>query len=255
VHRRFHSHALKTSRDLVVWLPPGYGRGRRRHPVVYFHDGQNIFDPKTAFLGNAWHAGERAAELIRARAIVPPIMVGIPNTGHHRVHEYAPTSAEVASWDDGTKLRSRGLGRAYARFVVNEILPFINARYATIPGPRHTSMVGSSLGGLIALYFALWHPRDFGAIAALSPSVWWDDRVILRDFGRLKKKPDLRVWLDMGTREPGWETVQLMRDALLARGWRDGADLRYHEVPGAEHNEHAWAARIGDVLRYLVGKK
>src|SRR5690242_17546440 len=99
LHRRFYSRGLRNFRDLVVWLPPGYGRGRRRHPVVWFHDGQNIFDPGTAFLGQAWHAGDRAAELIRERRIVPPIMVGVYNTGVNRMNEYAPTAAEYTGAD------------------------------------------------------------------------------------------------------------------------------------------------------------
>jgi predicted alpha/beta superfamily hydrolase len=245
---------LRNCRDVVVWLPPGYGDPRRRHPVVYFHDGQNIFDPLTAFLGRAWHAGARAEELIRARAIVPPVMVGIYNTGFNRMNEYAPTPGGFSGWN-GEKCRSAGDGKRYARFVATELKPFIDARYLTRPGPRETSIAGSSMGGLIALYCALWHPRVFGAAAALSPSVWWDDRAAFRDFGRLARKPDVRLWLDTGTAEPGWEGVQLFRDVLIGRGWAQGGDLAYHEIPGGEHNEAAWAARVGDVLRWLVGRR
>ncbi len=254
LHRRFHSRILRNCRDVAVWLPPGYGDPRRRHPVVYFHDGQNIFDPLTSFLGQAWHAGERAEELIRARAIVPPVMVGIYNTGFNRMNEYAPTRGEFTGWD-GEKCRSTGDGKRYAKFAATELKPFIDARYLTRSGPRDTSVVGSSMGGLIALYCALWQPRVFGAAAALSPSVWWDDRAVFRDFGRLPRKPDVRLWLDMGTAEPGWEALPLYRDVLVGRGWAQGGDLEYREVAGAEHNEAAWAARIGDVLRWLLGRE
>ena len=252
LHRRFLSRGLRINRDIVVWLPPGYGLIRgRRHPVVYFQDGQNIFDPLTAFLGNAWHAGDRAAELIAAGEIVAPIMVGIYNRGFDRMNEYAPTPAEFSGWD-GEKCRSTGNAKRYAKFVAAELKPFIDAHYLTLAGPRHTALVGSSMGGLVSLYFTLWHPRVFGAIAALSPSVWWDDRAVVRDFSKLKKKPAVRLWLDMGTAEPGWENIRLMRDTLVAKGWKEGVDLVYHEVPGAEHTEHAWAARIGDVLKWLL---
>ncbi len=251
LHRSFLSRGLRGRRDIVVWLPPGYGLARRRHPGVYFHDGQNVFDPLTAFLGHAWHAGDRATELIRAHAIVAPIMVGIYNTGFNRMNEYAPTPAEFSGWD-GEKCRSTGEAKRYARFVVTELKPFIDSRYLTLPGPRHTGMVGSSMGGLVALYFALWHPREFGHIAALSPSLWWDDRTVLREFSRLRRKPDVRLWLDMGTAEPGWEVVRLFRDTLAGKGWREGADLAYREVAGAAHHEAAWAARIGDVLKWML---
>jgi predicted alpha/beta superfamily hydrolase len=251
LHRRFLSRGLRINRDIVVWLPPGYGLARRRHPVVYFQDGQNIFDPLTAFLGNAWHAGERALELIRAHQIAAPVMVGIYNTGFNRMNEYAPTPAEFSGWD-GEKCTSTGDARRYAKFVVTELKPFIDSHYLTLPGPRHTAMVGSSMGGLVSLYFALWHPRVFGHIAALSPSLWWDNRTVFQEFSRLRKKPDVRLWLDMGTAEPGWEAIRLFRDTLVGKGWREGVDLAYREVPGAEHSEHAWAARIGDVLKWML---
>ena len=253
LHPRFYSRGLRNYRAVVVWLPPGYGQARRRHPVIYFHDGQNIFDPRTAFLGNAWHAGERATELIRAHEIIAPIMVGVYNTGFNRMNEYTPTPAEFSGWD-GEKCQSTGDAKRYARFFVHEIKPFIDAHYLTLPGPRHNAVVGSSMGGLVSLYFALWHPRVFGHIAALSPSIWWDNRTVIREFARLRKKPAVRLWLDMGTAEPGWEAVQILRDTLVGRGWRLGDDLHYSEVAGAAHSEAAWAGRIGDVLRWLLGR-
>jgi len=253
-HLRFYSRSLRNRRDLVVWLPPGYAAGRRRHPVIYFQDGQNIFDPRTAFLGRAWDAGDRAAELIRSRAIEAPIMVGVYNTGFNRMNEYAPTPAEFSGWD-GEKCRSTGGARRYARFLVNEVKPFIDAQYRTRPGPRTTAVVGSSMGGLVSLYFALWHPRVFGHVAALSPSIWWGDRAVVRDYARLRRKPAVRIWLDMGTAEPGWEAVRALRDTLVDCGWKPGKDLVYHEVFEAEHTEYAWAARIGDVLQWAVGRK
>jgi predicted alpha/beta superfamily hydrolase len=251
LHRRFLSRGLHNHRDIVVWLPPGYGLARRRHPVVYFHDGQNIFDPATAFTGRAWQAGERATELIRAHAIVAPILVGIYNTGAGRMNEYAPTPAD-GTGPGGASGRSTGDAKRYAKFVVTELKPFIDSHYLTLPGPRHTAVVGSSLGGLVSLYFALWHPRVFGHAAALSPSLWWDDRTVLRDFSRLRKKPDVRLWLDMGTAEPGWEAIRILRDTLVSKGWQPGVDLAYREEPGAEHSEDAWAARLGDVLQWML---
>jgi predicted alpha/beta superfamily hydrolase len=255
LHRRFASRGLRNRRDLVVWLPPGYtaaSAARRRYPVIYFQDGQNIFDPATAFLGQAWHAGETCAELVRRRQMPAPILVGVANTGESRIDEYTPTPGDYAAGPDGSR-RSRGDGRRYARFLVNEVKPFIDARYRTLPGPRTTGVIGSSMGGLIALYLALWHPRIFGHVAAMSPSVWWDNRVALRDFAALTRKPDVRLWIDIGTAEPGWETVPLFRDTLVNRGWKMGADLRYAEIAGGQHNEVAWGARVGEVLRWMLG--
>lgn len=251
LHRRFPSRALGNQRDLVVWLPPGMDGRKRRHPVVYFQDGQNVFDPLTAFLGQAWHAGRTAAELIRAGAIEPPIMVGIYNTGFARMDEYAPTRGKFSGWD-GETCRSRGRLRRYARFVAREVKPFIDSRYPTQPGPGHTAIVGSSMGGLAALYCALWHQRAFGAAGLLSPSIWWDHGAPVKFVRGLKAPPAVRLWLDTGTAEPGWENARKFRDALTARGWREGEDLHYLEAEGAEHNEAAWAARTGPLLQWLL---
>jgi predicted alpha/beta superfamily hydrolase len=93
--------------------------------------------------------------------------------------------------------------------------------------------------------------------------VWWDDKMILRYVGALKKRPRLRVWLDMGTKEGGsvaeaaqqTENARALRDALVRKGWKEGSDLKYFEAEGAEHNERAWAARVEPMLKFLVPKK
>ncbi len=252
LHRRFPSRVLGNQRDVVVWLPPGIDGRTRRHPVVYFQDGQNVFDPLTAFLGQCWHAGRTAAALVREGGIEPPIMVGIYNTGFGRMDEYAPTRGKFAGWDK-EECRSRGRGRRYARFVAEEVKPFIDARYPTRPERAHTAIAGSSMGGLIALCAALWHPGVFGAAAVMSPSAWWDDGAPAKFVAGLKRKPPVRLWLDIGTAEPGWEKVRGLRDALVARGWREGEDLKYVEAKGAGHNEAAWAERTGPMLEWVVG--
>lgn len=224
---------------------------KRRHPVVYFQDGQNLFDPLTAFLGQAWQAGRTAAALIRTGEIVAPIMVGVYNTGFARMNEYAPTRGKFSGWD-GESCRSRGMARRYVRFVAEEVKPFIDARYPTLTDAAHTSIAGSSMGGLVAMYAALWQPRVFGAAGVLSPSAWWDDGAPVKFVNALRKKPTVRIWLDTGTAEPGWENTRRLRDALVAQGWHEGEDLHYLEAEGAEHNEAAWGARTGPLLEWLV---
>jgi predicted alpha/beta superfamily hydrolase len=254
LHRGFASALLGNRRDLIVWLPPGCDGRRRRHPVVYFQDGQNIFDPRTAFTGEAWEAGAAAAGLIASGAIDPPILVGIYNTGRERLDEYAPTRGTIPGADGGS-VQSRGRGRRYARFVAEEVKPFVDGRYPTLPGREHTAVVGSSMGAIAALCAGLWQPRVFGAAGLLSPSTWWDEAAPVRLVRALRSKPALKLWLDIGTAEPGWEQTRLLRDALVARGWRLGRDLRYVEAEGAGHNEAAWARRIGPALEWLVGPR
>ncbi|HEY1763754.1 MAG TPA: alpha/beta hydrolase-fold protein [Opitutaceae bacterium] len=251
LHRRFPSAILGNRRDLVIWLPPGCDGRRRRHPVVYFQDGQNVFDPLTAFTGEAWDAGSAALAQAAAGAMDPPILVGIYNLGRERLDEYAPTRGVVRD-EGGREIRNRARARAYARFVVSEVKPFVDGGYPTLAGREHTAIVGSSMGALATLFAALWHPGVFGAAGLLSPSTWWDNLAPVRLVRALRRKPDLRLWLDIGTAEEGWEKTRLLRDALVDRGWREGADLHYTEAEGEGHSEGAWARRIGSALSWLL---
>jgi len=137
--------------------------------------------------------------------------------------------------------------------LVEELKPFIDRTYRTLPSAEHTAMGGSSLGGLLTLHLGLRYPTIFGKLAVLSPSVWWDDRVILREVAALQKKLNVRIWLDAGTRE-GAEVIpdaRLLRDAFVAKGWEIPTNLMYFEARGGEHNERSWAKRVGPVLKYL----
>ena len=242
-HEGFHSRYLEHDRPIIVYLPPGYDpQAADRYPVLYLHDGQNLFDRATS-IGEEWHVDEEAQALILAGEIQPLIVVGIYNTGMHRIDEYTPT----ASADGGGKAAD------YGRMLVEELKPFIDATYKTLPGAASTSMGGSSLGGLLTMYLGLHYPTAFGHLAVMSPSVWWDDREILREVGALPQKLPLRIWLDAGTAE-GERVVadaRALRDALVAKGWTLGEDLAYLEAPGGEHNEQSWAARIDSVLKFL----
>jgi len=117
----------------------------------------------------------------------------------------------------------------------------------------HTGIGGSSLGGLVSLYLGLKHSRIFGRIAALSPSVWWNQRVMHRFAAAAPVEPRPRIWLDIGTREGPriLDDVENFRDVLLEKGWVLERDLHYERVEGAEHNEAAWAARVGPFLKFL----
>lgn len=245
-HRRFPSRYLSTPRDIVVYLPPDYDVGDRRHPVLYLQDGQNLFDPATAFGGQDWRADMTADWLIREGSIEPLILVGIYNTGVRRISEYTPTRDR--------RRRKGGKADRYALMLARELKPFIDREYRTRRPASDTGVGGSSLGGLASLETGLLYPRVFGKLAVLSPSVWWDDRSILQmvRLCDLPSKP--RIWLDAGTEEGDPSVIsdlRTLRQELLEKGWREGIDLRYSEVPGAGHNEYAWGARLGEVLKYL----
>ena len=140
--------------------------------------------------------------------------------------------------------------------LVEELKPFIDREYRTLPDRDNTGVGGSSLGGLVTLYLGLHYPGVFGKLIVMSPSLWWANRAVVRQVAKLREKLDLRIWLDTGTCEgqnPGdcvKNTVDL-RNALMAKGWRLGQDLAYVEDEGAGHDEKAWGFRMRDALRFL----
>ncbi len=249
-HRDFPSAFLGNRRDVLVYLPPGYARSRARYPVLYLHDGQNCFDAATSFAGVEWGVDETAERLIAQKLIAPLIVVAVDNAKENRLHEYTPTRGRVEPAGDRA-LRAKGQARKYGRFLSEELKPFIDARYRTRQEPEFTGLGGSSLGGLVTLSLGLWFPKVFTRLAVMSPSVWWDECVIYRMVESVKRNPPLKIWLDTGTAEPGWERARGLRDRLLAKDWQPGEDFMYCEVAGAGHYEGAWAERIGVVLQFL----
>ncbi len=249
-HAGFHSNFLPDDRDVLVYLPPGYESETGRHyPVLYLHDGQNLFDGATSFVeGQEWHVDETAEDLISRGVIQPIIVVGIYNTGSHRMDEYTPTQ--------DPRMGHGGKADLYGRMLTEELKPFIDTLYRTQKDASHTALGGSSLGGLVTLYIGLRYPKVFGKLAVMSPSVWWDKRTILHDVRHLTAKPALKIWLDIGTAEGRRPQlivgdVRKLRDVLVRKGWKQGQDLMYVEAEGAGHNEGAWASRVGAMLRFL----
>jgi predicted alpha/beta superfamily hydrolase len=250
-HRKFPSKILGNRRDVLVWLPRGYSRfSRKRHPVLYLQDGQNVFDSATSFAGLEWSVDETAQRLVRENLIEPLVIVAIANTGEDRIHEYAPTSGVIDS-STKRKKRSKGWAQKYGRFLIEELKPYVDQQYRTRPEAEFTGLGGSSLGALLTLSLGLWFPNVFRRLIAMSPSVWWDDEVIVKMVNALDHKLPLKIWLDTGTHEPGWERARNLCAALIEKGWQPFEDLHYHEIEGADHSEGAWAARVEPALRFL----
>ena len=256
IHRSFHSQYLKRDRDILVYLPPGYDDdANRRYPVLYMHDGQNVFDEATSFAGVEWGADETAERLITEKRIEPIIIVAI-NNSDLRMDEYTPTKDAKLGGGDGA---------AYGRFLVEEVKPFVDGHYRTLGDRLHTGVAGSSLGGLISLYLIWNYPDIFSRAAVISPSLWWNNAHLIRMIEEAKEsrlKKDVRIWIDIGTKEGGESypqdaTVHVKRlgAALSSKGLKEGTNYRIIIIEGGEHNESAWAKRFDRVLLYLYGSK
>ncbi len=235
------SPELGNQRDVLVYLPASYHGGDRRYPVVYMHDGQNLFDPVTSFAGD-WDLGEHLAAAARRSA--EAIVVAVPNMGEKRIDEYSPfTDPEQGG----------GRGQLYLEFLTATLKPLVDGRYRTLTGRAHTGIAGSSMGGLISLYAFFHYQRWFGFAGVMSPSLWFGEAAI---FPAVESAPFVpgKIYLDIGTLE-GSDTVtgvRRLRDLLTAKGYRRGHDLEYVEESGGHHHEAAWGRRFRRALPFLL---
>lgn len=255
VHHLFHAPQLKNARTIMVYLPPGYDDSpEARYPVLYMHDGDNLFDAKTSFAGIEWGVDETAQRLIEHGRMRAAVIVGIHNTPQ-RDKEYTP-------FKDAR--HGGGSGEAYVAFLVETLKPFIDKTYRTLPDREQTGIAGSSLGGLISLYALFSHPEVFGFAGVMSPALWWAKRRIV-SFVRAADTPrPIKLWLDIGTLESepvgpladftgAVEDCRQLVKVLHAKGYEDERDVHYEEIEGGRHHELDWAARVDRMLLYLFG--
>ncbi len=246
--------ALGRSAEILVYVPPSLAAGdaesvARRYPTLYFHDGQNVFDERTSN-GGEWHADE-TLEMLAGEGL-EAIAVAVPNGGDARMDEYNPWRGPSIF-----ELRSEmgGLGDAYLEWLVSSVKPLVDRSFPTRAEPEATGIIGSSMGGLISLYGLLTNAGVFGLAGVMSPSLGWNDYAVLRLVEDSPLPAGCRVHVDMGGRE--WRGMladaRRLRETLLAAGMREGIDLHYVEERYAPHNEAAWAQRLPDALRFLLG--
>jgi enterochelin esterase-like enzyme len=250
-------------RKVQVWLPPGYAQdANQRYPVVYMQDGQNLFDPRQSYGGVDWAVDETMTRLIAEGKVRPAIVVGIWNTPQ-RLAEYMPQKAvtgdKVRFLEGVPPLRRDQLrGDAYLRFLVGELKPFIDRRYRTLQGRDDTVVMGSSMGGLIALYALSEYPDVFGGAVGISTHWPAGEGIAIDWFAR--HLPDSRthkVYFDYGTEtlDASYAPYQRRMDAAMAAaGYRAGDTWMTREFVGAEHSEKSWRRRVQVPLRFLLGR-
>ncbi len=240
-HRQLWGEGLNHARDIIVWLPPSYSKNLKKHfPVLYMHDGQNIFDPSTAFGGYDWRVDEVADSLMKLKQIEEIIIVGIYNSPD-RLPEYSDSP----------------LGEAYLNFVTNVLKPKIDSTYRTKRGKEHTGIMGSSLGGLSSMLFVWKRPDVFGMAGCISSSFWYDDERTLREVREFSgHKKNIRIYLDCGGREKELISgYKRMVEILKQKGYTKGKDLEYTLDTKGTHNEYYWAKRVWRPLMFMYGKK
>jgi enterochelin esterase-like enzyme len=248
LHKAFQSSYLPDDRDVIVYVPPGYDEEpERKYPVLYLHDGQNLFDGRTSFVKDrTWQVREHADAAIEAGEVEPLVIVGIYNTGDRRLSEYT----HEYNWQMGG-----GQADAYGQLVTRELLPWIANHYRVRQDRQNTGLGGSSLGGLVSLYLGLRYPAVFGKLAVLSPSVWWNHKSILGYLNehapQMWERP--RVWLDVGDNEgqKAVRDVEHLARRLKANGWKPGETMHFEKVHGGTHDEASWATRVRPMLRFL----
>ncbi len=241
--RDVRSPQLGNTRPVSVYLPPSYDQSNRRYPVIYMQDGQNLFERSTSFAGD-WGLVDRLDAL--AASGIEAIVAGVWNSPEERLNEYSP-------FRDAK--HGGGSGDRYLAFLVDTVKPLIDSKFQTEAAPGSTGIGGSSMGGLISVYGLFTRPDTFGFGSIQSPSVWFAEAAVL-EFVSTSPKPPGPLYLDVGRKEGERELgdVRRLRELLLAKNYRDGADLMYDEDPDGEHNEAAWGRRYPRALAFLLSR-
>ena len=241
VSTSFPMPQLNRTRTIRICLPPGYDTSQASYPVLYMHDGQNLFDQATAFAGE-WEVDE-SVNALAAQGWQRAIVVGIDNGGSQRIEEYTP-------WKHPSY--GGGRGEDYTDFLVNTLKPYIDSAYRTIPDAQHTAIGGSSLGGLISLYAAVEFPQVFSKALVFSPSLWFSDSV-WTFLQNAVPQANSRLYFLSGGQEGGG-SVAVNCDSAVAllsqTGW-NVAGLHHRTVAQGTHSEWFWAQEFPSGFQYL----
>jgi enterochelin esterase-like enzyme len=260
---------------LTIWLPPGYDKGRKRYPVLYMHDGHNLFDPAKSNFNKVWAADKAMLTAVRTGRVEPHIIVGVWAPGKDRYRQYLPQTIYQAA--SGTPraamdamIEGPVVSEAYLTWLAGPLKQWVDASFRTRPGRDDTAIMGSSMGGLMSCYAFMERPETYGRAGCVS-SHWpaadphkvgeanpelialWDSWFA----ARLGQPGGRRVWLDHGTAtlDAFYAPYQEKIDArFAASGWQRGRDWESKVYEGAEHEENAWAKRLPEVFGWLLRK-
>ncbi|MDQ0089370.1 putative alpha/beta superfamily hydrolase [Paenibacillus anaericanus] len=251
------SEYLQNERGITVYLPPNYDtQSNKGYPVLYLHDGQGLFEPNP-FSGISWRIHETTDRLVSQGLMKEIIIVGIHNRGSERLHEYTHPIDKLGI-QGAPDIETRG--ELYERFIIDELKPYIDNTFSTIPDREHTALMGSSLGGLVTYNIGLRNPEIFSKLAILSPFFIRLNLNSLQEVIFYKHYPEvdkanLSLWIDIGENESNIlvQHVRKVVDQLIDDGFVPGQNLMYYEVPNGAHTERDWAQRVHAPLLYFFG--
>jgi predicted alpha/beta superfamily hydrolase len=237
---------LGLTRRVWIYLPPGYASSTRRYPVLYMHDGQNVFDAATSGFGE-WGVDE-TLDSLHARGAPDAIVVAVDHGGRRRLDEYSP-------WRNARY--GGGDGDPYVDFLARTLKPYVDAHYRTLPDARNTGIAGSSMGGLISLYAGLKYPEVFGRVGVFSPALWFAPSLFA--YARqARPRAGQRFYFVTGAHEGDTPEVYVadqrrMIDTLAAAGFRVGVQVDSTIRADGTHAEWFWRREFPLAYRWLFG--
>ena len=244
----FYMPQLDRKRNIRIYLPPDYAKTQKRYPVIYMHDGQNLFDESTSFSGE-WKIDESLESLFNEGRFNGAVVVGIDNHPRKRSDELIP-------WNNPEY--GGGKGDAYVDFITLTLKTWIDENYLTLTDAQNTAIAGSSLGGLISLYAGCKYPETYGKIGIFSPAFWVANPEIRQYVISHPLLRQTRVYIDVGTMEGNnakqrkayLKDAEAMND-LLAKTSTPKNNLKFIVDEGAKHHESFWAKRFPDAILWL----
>lgn len=234
-------------RRIFVYLPAGYETDGERYSVVYMHDGQNVFNTNTSSFGKEWLVEENIDQLVADKKMEKVIVVAVASSnGSERGKEYVPFPEESIP-TDGTSAEQ------FTQYFINTVIPYVDGAYRTIPDRDHRMIMGSSFGGIQALWMGYQHPEVFSSIGVLSPTTMVGNGLLFRTLVSVTGKPVMKIWIDMGVAEG--MPIDPLLDILQSKGFVLGKDLFFQMDPLGTHDEKSWNRRVHSPLLMFAGKE
>jgi len=257
--RHLYIDTTKNERTIRISLPENYMTSNDKYPVLYMHDGQNLFDDKTSYSGISWGITETITNLLEKGLIRDLIIVGIDNSDK-RLFEYSP-------WKRSRSVNTKflgavgGLGKAYAKFIINKVKPFIDGNYRTMPSYEHSMIGGSSMGAFISTYIALKYPKVFKHVGIFSLSSWFNEKAFLNFIKKTNVDTDQRFFISIGSKESSNEKMPDFSELYLQNSRnlynllkeKNVNDILFIETDDI-HHESAWRKVFPDFIRFANKK-